>query len=218
MNYAPFLLAALLAAGCSRYDDTSVKKQLSDQEAEIGHLTQLLNESIKESDAAVRKLQLQEVALSGQLDTDRMRIDTALAPRPAILSPSSKGFDICRNLYGSCAISIESVEPYLTGFKVNLSIGNMAAGDLTAGSIDVAFNRKAPEQSGSDAASFAAWTKEYGDWAKHERDAITTIAQPIKSGCWNRFQVIIDQAKPEDLDTLKVMVLPEGVSLHPPRT
>jgi hypothetical protein len=106
---------------------------------------------------------------------------------------------------GSLLILLDDVSPYLNGYKVRLRIGNPSDADFA----DVKIKTKWSKQ--------YQWDKydevSYKEWESHLHEGETSLAYDLQAGAWNKVELILIPAAPEELGYLSVSVEANSVKM-----
>jgi hypothetical protein len=120
----------------------------------------------------------------------QFRVDN-LESGDASISTEEHAFGVAKTEFGSFTISTRAVTPYLDGFKVKLSIGNLTSADFNGARITVTwgppFDKKNPSES----------------FRKQQKKEFS-VTNRLSSGAWTDLEVVLTPAKPEDVKTLSV--------------
>jgi hypothetical protein len=119
--------------------------------------------------------------------------------RSIVLDPSSRVFQRLDSDGGYFLVSIQSITPYLNGYKVMLNVGNPLAADFR------------------DATFSAKWAKDLDSSPEapapvvHHQDF--QVATPLRSGKWNTVELDLIPAAPDELGILTLSVAAKTVGL-----
>ena len=213
MKYIALTLSTLLLAGCS--GDQDARSRLSRLETQVS----LLETRLATSEAQTHRLSRDLWKV--QLDT-WSKIESESA---AVVSPSSKGYAIARNEYGTFPVIIEDAQPYLDGHKIKLRIGNLISAAMTGVKLELVYGGRDPEYPTRDATmseadttkAFAQYTATVDQNKKSRRTLIVDAGKDIAPASWTIVEAIISPSKAEDLGRIEVKVKVEGMKLSNPR-
>ena len=114
--------------------------------------------------------------------------------QPAILDPTAPGsYSIAYSQTGAFLVSINDAKPYLNGYKVNLSIGNLS----TATYSGIKINSK--------------WGK--GEDAANMQSKETSLTQDIAPGTWNKVDLILAPVKASEFNYLSINIEEDEIQL-----
>jgi hypothetical protein len=164
--------------------------------------------------AEVEELKKQIVALTRELsdlEEDKKASDSVmyqvwadvsnLKKASAVLDPASPNEYIrIESDVGPLLVSLKNVEPYLDGYKVQLTVGNPLS--LTFKGFELAATW-APRLSGTD----------YAGWLKKQKKKTFSLTQDLLSGRWNAVTLILSETKAEEVGYLEVSSTINTISL-----
>jgi hypothetical protein len=152
--------------------------------------------------------QLQKSWVDAVQRHDELRWAAWDARRQPYFSVSNPAFVSVETDTGILFVSCERVEPYLTGYRLNLSVGNPHLITISGGTINFTFGRAAPEKTADPAA------KEV--WQKSLRKQDCTFADSLLPGAWTKLAVTLPKVKAEELEYVTIGIDTSRVSLNSP--
>jgi hypothetical protein len=137
-----------------------------------------------------------------------MRVDSLeKVNQAAPLQIDNRGFAIGRTQYGPFLVNSKEATPYLDGYKVGLTIGNLVAAKFRGARLTVTWGRHC------DSSDYVAWLR-----CSHERKTrefhFTDEFLPQK---WTPVEITLAPAKPEEVKELFVQVEFDTVGLAEPQ-
>jgi hypothetical protein len=107
---------------------------------------------------------------------------------------TSNGFQKLDTELGSFLISVQGIIPYLNGHKLTLNIGNPSMSEFAGFTLKTkwgeAFNPKGKII--------------YADWAKSLKSKEEKFTEHLKPGRWNKIDLVLAPAKPEQLEYIEI--------------
>lgn len=107
---------------------------------------------------------------------------------------------------GFLLISVESAEPYLTGYKLHLSIGNPLLATYPGFKVKVKWS-KAYDYSKFTSAS-------YEEWKKSVQEKEFDLTNSLSSGSWNPVELVLAPATPEQLGDVELSITTNTIRLY----
>lgn len=153
-----FVLAAAMA-GCSKHDSAVMERLVAAEKA--ASAAQSASDDLRNQIAALR------LAVNEQGES------------PAFVSADESGYGIINTRHGRLVASVESAAPYLDGFKVTLSIGNLTSADFDGAKVHLM-------------------------WGEKPNEKAFNITDTIRAGAFNNVTVVMSPAKPADLKLFSV--------------
>jgi len=208
----------------------SLTKRLDDDEGTIKKL-EADSDAVRSREFALElKVVSQEYftkALKSQFET----IPALIEPSAVLSIDHPRELSIARNNLGSFPVYIESVEPYLDGYKLVLEIGNPLIAEIN-GTITVISGTATPnmpaqasgeqntsEKVDEDAVRQAdAYSEKISAWTKSLRRTTFFLDSMLKPAAWSKINVIITPAKLEELSHLEVSFSLASLSFSLPQT
>lgn len=129
----------------------------------------------------------------------------AVDQRAATVTDEGK-YGIARTPHGPVIVSVEKIQPYLDGYRVSLSIGNMTTASMNGAEIEV------------------EWGLQYGGGVTYQQATASkktkTFSQTglFAAGAYTLVDVALTPAKPEEVKQLRVSPKWNIVSLRLPPT
>ena len=164
-------------------DVAAMKKEIAALRSEIEVLKAKLIgfEAVK-----IATAKLSESLSTAESDISVLKFTKADSSTSAVLSTDSHGFARADTDAGSFLVAVEDVTPYLDGFKVKLSVGNINTSVYTNVKLKL---------------SWYPSTK-YSPYKQKDE----SLNQCLKSGIWNPIEVILPNTKPEELGRISVVI------------
>jgi hypothetical protein len=156
-----------------------------------------------EYNLSIQKMMLKEV------------FDAVYEDRAVEIDAFRQSFTPAPTTAGILFVSCEGAEPYLTGHKIKLSIGNPLVAAITRASVEFRYGKKKP----SSAELFAdrITTKDYFEMEKRHDESrktnVTEIAQSLLPGQWNRVEITLNPCLAEELAFVQLKITVHQVSL-----
>jgi hypothetical protein len=125
----------------------------------------------------------------------------SLESKEAIVSTEEQGYGIAKTNFGAFTVSVKTVTPYLDGFKVKLTIGNVTSADFNGAKLNVSwgppFDTTNPIES-----------------IKKMKEKEFSITNKFSSGAFSDVEVALTPAKPDEVKTLNVGIQVDQLSLR----
>lgn len=138
----------------------------------------------------------------GALDSRLTKLEDShsLIASKIVLNFASKSFTRLATPSGVLFVSVQDAQPYLDGYKVFLDIGNPSNASLVGGNLEISWGPKPRKPIGSED------TKQNirADWFLDRMVKTVELAQPIRSGSWNKVELILTPAKAADLELVEM--------------
>jgi hypothetical protein len=129
---------------------------------------------------ADKKETLEERVVKLKLELFKLQMQvTQMSSGSADVSTIDKGYSVAQTKFGSFTIVCKNVTPYLDGYKVHLSIGNLTNARFSGAKINL------------------LWGKDYNS----KEMSVTNIFYP---GRYTNVEIVLTPAKPEDIKTFSV--------------
>jgi hypothetical protein len=138
-----------------------------------------------DSDLAKRVQKLQGVVYGLQLRVSQ------LESGDATVSTEEQVYGIAKTNFGTFTVTAKSVTPYLDGFKVKLSFGNLTSATFNGAKINVSWGPPYDEKN----------AETYVSSQKNKEFSVTTR---FPSGAFSDVEVVLTPAKPEEVKSLSV--------------
>jgi hypothetical protein len=132
-------------------------------------------------------------------DIYTLRIENAVK-QLAIFTPSNTGFQLINTDSGILLVSLKNIEEYADGYKITFSIGNPSTATYSNASITLTYGPKDKKYNSIDLAHAA----------KYETD----INQDLIPGYWNDVQIVLSNAKKEQLNYIWFTITPKTIELN----
>jgi len=167
-----------------------------------GVASQVVEDLGPATEAEIREAQTKQ-ALQGQVEKLEMDLSvldlrvSQLESEDATVSTEQDVYGVARTKFGPFVISSGGVTPYLDGFKVKLSIGNLTNATFHGTKLKVTWGPPIPSWDSSNSKERAkAWKAR-----KSQTLDLTTMLYP---GQYSRAEVTLTPAKPEEVKSLEV--------------
>lgn len=155
------------------------------------------NKSTDDADAQIRASAEEIEALKETVSQLRMdsfflasRVE-ALESGKATVSTEGEGYDVARTRLGPLTVSASGVSPYLDGFKVKLTVGNLTNADFIGAKVTVGWG---PPYDGEDSE----------EWQKKQKKKEMAVTAQFSSGSFTDIEAILTPAQPEDIKSITV--------------
>jgi hypothetical protein len=131
-----FLPLAFIVSACNQYEmktDKTLQDKKKSHDGKGGPTDDKSNEEkIKSLEGSMRALKDRVSTMEstvGNLKTHNDSTSDALSgpSAPARIDTTVKDFSIAKNMYGSFLVACDGITPYLTGWEVKLTIGNLTS-------------------------------------------------------------------------------------------
>ena len=183
--FASVIFASLLAVGC----DNHRAKEQSPPSA---------NNGAPKTD--IETLQGRVRSLQGELSRLQARVSRYDS---VSLDPTEKGYGRIDTRSGFFLVILNSAEPYLDGYRLQLRIGNPVAARYDGFKLTFSWENPAPEQKPGE--SDEQFQKREEEWLKeqpHEKEV--SFTETLYPSSWNTVSVVISPASAEQLKTLGI--------------
>lgn len=173
-----------LGAGTAAAQIGALKTQLAQMEKRLAQLesaSQSLQTQTTQNWSALYDLKHDSAVFDPASPSRYLRIDTAA---------------------GALLVSLEKVEPYLDGVRVDLQIGNPTSTSFQGFELNARWARRFKEGEGS-----------WFDWATTRKAKKFVFTTDIVAARWNNVQLILPETKPADFGNLEVQLSTNVVSL-----
>jgi hypothetical protein len=151
--------------------------------------------------------------LEKRLDFQMELINDLLASRhsSALIETSSpNSFSVVDSTVGPILVALKSVEPYLTGYRVTLQLGNPHAVKIIGYTYDVWWSDRTIGDPGADTP----------DWYKNRKHRQLRGTVPLEPGSWRTTTIIFPETAAKDLKYIEVSININGVDMpiQPPQS
>jgi hypothetical protein len=126
--------------------------------------------------------------------------------RTAKLDVLAKTFEVAQTDLGALPVSCDGAEPYLTGHKLKLKIGNPLNGDISGYTLVCTYGLKEPtDKPSTNNTAFVNSVR-----------VVTTdfTDPPLKAGAWTPVELALVPSKPEELESLELEIRTSSISLR----
>jgi len=165
-----------------------VQKEFADLRSQVVRLAQKV-------DSLERKLELHGLLIKGKQDRqDSVSLD--LTEHTFQRLDTDNGFFL---------ISVVDAEPYLTGYKLHLHIGNPSYASYSAAKLKVRWNKRYEYEKYTET-SFAEWQKAF-------QEKEISLTDTLDAGRWNNVELIIAPATTEQLGIVTLSMSTDTVML-----
>ena len=183
--FASIIFAALLSVGCGNHQS----KEQSSPSANNG----APKTDIEALQGRVRSLQ-----------NDLWRLQARVSRHDSVsLDPTEKGYGRIDTTSGFFLVILNSAEPYIDGYRLQLRIGNPMAARYDGFKLTLSWQNPAPEQKPGE--SDEQFQKREEEWLKeqpHEKEV--SFTETLYPSSWNNVSVVISPASAEQLKTLGI--------------
>ena len=111
-----------------------------------------------------------------------------------VFNATSKGYHKLDTDLGCFLVSVQGTIPYLNGHKLSLNIGNPSTSEFAG------FTLKAKWGEAFDPKGRVT----YADWKKSLKSKEETFTEHLKAGHWNKIDLVLAPAKPEQLEYIEI--------------
>jgi hypothetical protein len=135
----------------------------------------------------------------------------------AVLSLTSKNFALAETKFGAVLVKCVSAEPYLTGYKLRLAVGNPYTVTFQRFELEIRYSSTPrPRFDLRQALMKGAWaryTERLLEWLREQKKSSQIFPDSIAAGRWKTVDFVIPNISAKDLEYLEAAVKLEGVSL-----
>lgn len=192
INYGNLLIitisiAALIIGILSIYFILNIKRDIQSFEADI-------NQDISHANINRTNLNAEVNDIGYRVDILEILVE-GMDESPAYLDPSApnSGYQILRNNHGIFLITLTGLEPYLDGYEVNLTIGNLSNARFDGFDI------------------MAEWGEHYGISKLNSKTIPST--EKLYPGSWNEIKLVLTPVEDEKFDFIKIELITNSLSL-----
>jgi hypothetical protein len=129
-------------------------------------------------------------------------VEASVVDTPAIVRTDGDHFSVARHSLGAATVSVQSVEPYLEGFKVVFQLGNLTTADLEDVKVKVQWGKPGWFEQASKEAPVGQLKEK------------TLTGATLRAGAYSSVEVVIAPAAPDEVRQLSVSLDPGAVSLR----
>lgn len=140
-------------------------------------------------DSEITELQKEVISLRAELDSTKESLalleakeSERILNKVAIINAYSKSFVYATTDLGTLLFSVDNVEQYGSGYKIDLKIGNTTSATFRNAKLNFSYGE--------------------GDIKQKKEESLMT---PIYSARWNSFEIILPSASKEDLNSIAVV-------------
>jgi len=137
---------------------------------------------------------LQEVKSTADFNSFLLKLQSEQDPRSVTFSLTDKGYGTVKTTQGIFLVSVEDVQPFANGVKLIMLLGNPQAMAYSGMTLS------------------ASWTKAGAPDASPQTKEVT-LPQTIRSGYWNKVEMVLAPAKVDEIDKVTLRVTPNQVQL-----
>jgi Protein of unknown function (DUF3251) len=153
--------------------------------------------------AQVEALRGEIASLKDELGQARVEIWKIMPTRSVKLDPAAPGkYERLDTDVGHFLISLENVVPYVDGYKVLLKIGNPLSADYGGFEVKATWGKR-----------FVRGLK-WADWRRSLQVKTVTSTDRLRSGVWNKFEIVLAPAQADSLGYLEVGLTVDQVILR----
>jgi hypothetical protein len=137
-----------------------------------------------------------------------------ITSKSATVYPDRKEFSFCRNEYGAFPVTIEDVQPYLDGYKVQMCIGNLTAAQMNNVVIHVDYGPRVRDfQPGKGKEIMEQYLESARINSERKQSLSVNVTKSLPAASWTSFEVIIVHVSAEDIGQLEVGLDIKGIGL-----
>ncbi len=149
--------------------------------------------------------------LQGEIIGLKLRMDN-YNPTSIVLSPVFKGYVKLDTNAGYFLIACEDAQPYLDGYKVILKIGNPASVTYNGFTLEIEWGK---EYIYDEKDPFGLLSiRKYEEWKKSLRKETKSFTNQLLPGRWNKVELILTPAKPEEIKYIGLSMNTDTVALY----
>lgn len=217
-NATGFAAIAVVLSSCRDQVSTNtntaqIERRIEDIEKQNASMLEDLKKLEKLASETEYKRYRDQLLASDLADLDP---DLASVYKFRKLNTSSPEFDYIDIGWGHLLVSVEGVDKYLDGYKINLSIGNPNYAQLNGLNVDVQYGKLE-----LDLPKDKKWedmtTRETDDIIKQAHCKLkkqsVKCSETLKSGTWTKIAIILPNADTEDMKLITYRVNASSISL-----
>ena len=160
-----------------------------------------LTRELADAKQSLKRLSDELAGLQGQLDGFQNRY------RSAVLDPSEKGYSRLDTSVGSFAVTLENVQAYTDGVRIQINVGNLGTATVNGGTFHTKWGLRMPEPSGS------GFIEKYNEWVKSLREKSVDFSNNLSAGTWNRVVIDLPGTPPAQFGYLELSMVASRISL-----
>lgn len=163
-------------------------------------------QQVAELTSRVSKLEADVKSLQSKLDLDEFVLSMKQTRNDSInLDPASRTFQRVDTDNGFFLVLLDSVTPYLNGYKLMVEIGNPSDASYPNASVKLLWN-KAPDLSKTT----------FADWKKAQQEQDVQMTTPLSPGSWTTVEIDLLPATADQLGYLEFSISTPTVRLLTP--
>ena len=177
-----------------------VEDQALWQSNSVNNVVQYFSDQLAKQQTSISNLAWQVILLNPKSDNSEAVFDAA----------NSTGFSRINTDSGFFLVSLENVEPYLEGFRINLEVGNPLLATYKNLKFQVSWGKK------FDSKEAANDPNAYQKWLSGLHSKKISIPDDLAAGAWNKVQLVLSPAKSDELGYIAVKLSTDTASLRRP--
>ena len=191
---------------------------------EIGKLTAKINDIEKKNGVLENKIdEIEFDRIISELDflkeneflKFKEEINQRIIKSKAIFNLKKKqGFYLINSSGYTFCVSVENVQPYLDGFKVIFTIGNPSIADFSNPKIHITWNKDYWEYYQEQKSTNKKFSEVMDLWEKSQKQTEITILKDLRSGVWNRVEVLLTPATLDELEYVELSMETNTINLY----
>lgn len=190
-----FWVASFLLASCA--PDETLQKKVNELESKINNLD--------------GKIEERHFSVSRSL----MDIEDRLLNEEITFDPVKKGVGYIKSNVGNFFVRCKEIKSYGKGQKITLMIGNPYGIAFKGFTINVRYGMRLPDYlPGDDPEKSKKWTAEVDKSIKSMKEKSFKRTEDLLPGKWNKVDIVLAPAKPEDVGRLTIKIFTDAVSLR----
>lgn len=178
-------MGPLFLWGCENYrENKSNMEQVKNRVEEVQKSLERIEQTISEIETRVATLEFSKDPYES-----------------AVFYPSSKGYQRIDTNCGYFLVSLNEIKPYADGCKVILHVGNPSMVTYSGFILKAKWGKRFEKG------------EKFIDWVNSLKEKEEKFTQELSPGRWNKIELIVSPAKPEQVSYLKVSMETDVVSL-----
>ena len=131
-----------------------------------------------------------------------------------VFEPSSEGFQKIETSVGNVFVDIQNIEPYANGHKITFHVGNPYAAEMLKVTSSVSYGMSFDTfKKNLSKEKIAQGKGSYEEWNKTFKVVNKDILGGLKPRAWNKLTLILSPSKPEEIETIRLKIEANGLSL-----
>ena len=198
-----YIILAVLAAVIAAAPRCRAQKASANPAAASGHN----QNEIAELRAQIKGLSSRVESLEGQVSLYYTLLGDKVDRKESVsLNLTEKTYQRVDMDNGFLLVSVESAEPYLTGYKLHLRIGNPLQATYLGFKAKVKWSKKYDYSKFTEAS--------YQEWKAGVQEKEIDFVDSISSGSWNAVELILTPATAEQLGDVQLSIATDTIRLY----